>query len=61
MTITTASGSGQSILTAEQIAALVELPLRQESVAMRTSTIISTRAHSVEFLYWSPKLPMAVS
>jgi HK97 family phage major capsid protein len=47
MTLTTAPGSGQSILTAEQDAQLVELPLRNESVAMRVSNLISTNAHSI--------------
>jgi HK97 family phage major capsid protein len=47
MTLTTAPGSGAPILSAEQVEQLVELPLRNESVAMRTSNVITTRAHSV--------------
>jgi HK97 family phage major capsid protein len=47
MSLTTASGSGASILSPEQINALVVLPLISQSVAMSSSTVVQTGSHSL--------------
>ena len=46
MTLTTTTAN--AVLTSDQIAQLVELPITRESAAMRTSTVVRTNAHQLK-------------
>ena len=43
----TTTTNGAAVLTPDQVAALVTLPLQQESVAMRVSDVVTTGAHNL--------------
>ena len=47
MSMTTAPGSGASILTPDQVSALVIVPLISQSVAMQSSTVVQTGSHQL--------------
>lgn len=49
MTLLTGAGSGASILTPEQVEALVVQPLVRDSVATTVSTVVQTQSHSTRF------------
>ena len=47
MSMTTAPGSGASILTPDQVSQLVIIPLISQSVAMQSSTVVQTASHQL--------------
>ena len=49
VTLTTAAGSGSSILTPEQVQSLVVQPLIAQSIATQVSTIVQTMSTSTRF------------
>ena len=49
MTLTTAAGSGSSILTPDQVQALVIQPLIAQSIATQVSTVVQTMSTSTRF------------
>jgi hypothetical protein len=45
--VTLTTTTANAVLTSDQIAQLVELPLTRDSVAMQTSTVVRTNAHQL--------------
>ena len=49
MTLLTSAGSGQSILSPEDVQALVIEPLQRDAIATQVSTVIQTSSHDARF------------